>query len=228
MNRIMAVMACEVCAGVWVAHAGEIQGRVKIIEGLTKQRVSTPAYQSRGIFVAPGRSGSGVVDELSRVVVYLEVPLPAAVNPVTAELKQRNRRFEPEVVAVPVGSSVSFPNADPIFHNVFSLSKAKQLDLGHYPSGQSRTIRFDKPGVVELYCHLHPNMNAVVLVLPGAFYTRPGADGTFQVAGVPAGHYKIVAWHKSAGLLRRSIQVPENGVVHIDFEIPAVDADAVR
>jgi len=226
MKNVVAAIACFLCAGGWFAQAGEIQGRIEIIRGLTKKRVSLPSYQFRGASMST-KQPSGAVDELSHVAVYLEGRLSPG-RATTAELKQRSRRFEPNILVVPAGSTVSFPNGDPMFHNVFSLSKAKQFDLGYYPIGETRTIRFDKAGVVQVHCHLHPNMKATILVVPSAFYARSGADGTFKISDVPAGDYQIVAWHKSAGLLRKSIHVPENGLVETDFVIPAMQQQGDR
>jgi hypothetical protein len=138
-------------------------------------------------------------------------------------MTQRDRLFEPDILIVPIGSTISFPNADPIFHNVFSLSKAKEFDLGYYPSGQSRSLRFDKAGIAQVYCHLHPNMSAAIVVTPTAWYGQPAADGTLILSDVPAGDYTIVAWHKSAGFLSRRILMPETGSIDIELTLPLRD-----
>jgi hypothetical protein len=135
-------------------------------------------------------------------------------------LDQKNTRFEPEILVIPIGSTVSFPNSDPVFHNVFSLSKAKQFDLGYYPAGQSRTVKFERLGVVQVYCHLHPQMSAAVLVVPSAWHTKPLKDGAFSLSGIPAGTQTLVAWHKSAGFFRRKVELSENGSVEVELTIP--------
>ncbi|MBI1955158.1 MAG: hypothetical protein HYS38_02080 [Acidobacteria bacterium] len=209
--------------------AGEIQGRVSIIQGLTKERVVLPTYQVRGMSVPAKQEEKTSIDEISRVAVYLDVeataPAPEA-GKVT--LAQRNQRFEPELLIVPVGTTVSFPNSDPIFHNIFSLSKAKQFDLGYYPAGETRTVKFGKAGIVQIYCHIHPDMNAAIVVAPGRWYAQPGPDGTFVLRDVPAGTYPIVAWHKSAGFFQKKVQVPEGGSVEVSFEIPVLEKESVR
>ena len=154
------------------------------------------------------------------MVIYLEGPGLAAGRPVQATLEQKDQRFSPEVLAVPIGSTVSFPNLDPIFHNVFSLSKAKLFDLGYYPKGRTRSVTFDRAGVVQVYCHLHPNMSAAILVTPSAFYTRPGRDGSFTLSEALEGNHKVVVWHKSAGFFQRTIYVPEAGTVELSLQIP--------
>jgi plastocyanin len=160
------------------------------------------------------------VDELSRVVVYLEAPGLDPAPPVSATLTQRNRRFDPEFVVILVGSTVSFPNADPIFHNVFSLSKIKAFDLGYYPAGQTQVVRFDRTGVVQVYCHLHADMGAAILVLPTALWTRPLPDGSFSLPRVPAGSYELVVWHRSAGFFQRRVTVNRDETLAVDLEIP--------
>ena len=212
-----------------VSFAGEIQGRVTIIQGLTKKRVTLPNYQVRGMSVPAKQEGKTSIDEISRVAVYLDVEAMAPTQEASkVTLGQRNQRFEPELLIVPVGTTVSFPNLDPIFHNVFSLSKPKQFDLGYYPAGETRTVKFGKAGIVQVYCHIHPDMNAAIVVATGTWFAQPGPDGTFVLRDVPGGAYQIVAWHKSAGFFRKEIQVPESGSVAVSFEIPVLEKEGVR
>src|SRR5208282_5781525 len=143
--------------------------------------------------------------ERRHVVIYLDEAIPAA--PVTATLAQRNRQFVPDLVVVPAGSAVSFPNIDPIFHNVFSLSKPKSFDLGNYPKGETRIVSFNKPGIVYIDCHLHPNMAAAVVVTPNRWYARSDAAGQFALHDVPPGKYSVVAWHKTGGFVRKMVEV---------------------
>jgi plastocyanin len=220
-TTVLVWLGASLCA--FPAHAGEIHGMVQVIDGLTRKQVTLPAYQSRGL--AAPQPSAGPIDELTRVVVYLE-GLIGEVKPVAGEIRQRNRRFEPEILAVPRGSTVSFPNSDPIFHNVFSLSKLKSFDLGYYPAGSTRLVRFDQPGPVQVYCHLHSDMSALILVTPNGFYTQPSSDGGFKFVGLPAGSYTVVAWHKSAGFIRKNVEAPEDGSVGVVFEVPAVTSTA--
>lgn len=209
----------------WLLQAGEIHSHVTITPGLTKKRVTLPCYQFRGAPVKLAAQDSGSIDELSRVVIYLEGLDISPGKPVHLEMKQHNRQFEPNILMVPIGSTISFPNGDPIFHNVFSFSKAREFDLGYYPLGQSRTLRFDKPGIAQVYCHLHPNMSSAIVVVPSAWYGQPDADGDLVFSEVPAGSYKIVAWHKSTGFQGRRISVPESGSIDIEFAIPLPDKE---
>ena len=223
---VLLVFAVCGAATAAIAQTGraEITGHVVIAKVLTKKRVTMPSYQLRGAAVDPLKTETPdvdpVVDELSRVVIYLEAPGLDPGAPISATLTQKNRRFEPEFVVIPVGSTVSFPNADPIFHNVFSLSKVKEFDLGYYPAGQTQVVRFDRPGVVQVYCHLHADMAAAILVLPTTLWTRPLPDGSFSLPGMPAGSYELVVWHRSAGFFRRRVTVHENDRLAVDLEIP--------
>ncbi|MBI3934571.1 MAG: hypothetical protein HY316_07735 [Acidobacteria bacterium] len=144
--------------------------------------------------------------------------------PFAASLNQLKQRFEPGLVIIPVGSTVSFPNEDPIFHNVFSLSPARQFDLGYYPAGETRELKFDQAGIVQVYCHLHSDMNAAIVVVPTPWYTQPDEHASFSFSTVPAGSYTVVVWHKSAGFFRRKVQVSDQSPVALSFEIPIQEA----
>jgi plastocyanin len=208
-------------------QAEDLRGQLSITRVLTKQRVTLPAYQVRGVTPAThAEEANRVLSEWDRVVVYLEGDRAPEAAPVTAAVNQKGQKFDPEIVVVPAGSTVSFPNADPIFHNVFSLSKARQFDLGFYPAGQTRAVRFDKPGVVQVYCHLHPDMNAAILVVPNAWYARPDNRGAFSFSGIPPGTYQVVVWHKSAGLFRKRIQVAAGAGAKVEMEIPIQSSES--
>ncbi len=116
----------------------------------------------------------------------------------TAKIRQRLQRFIPELLPITAGQSVSFPNADPFFHNVFSLSPARKFDLGQYKEGETKTKSFPKTGVVELFCNIHPDMAATILVLPNRRFARTSADGGFTIEGVPAGTWTVYAYSRYA------------------------------
>jgi plastocyanin len=162
-------------------------------------------------------------------VVYLEGPVQGAppAAPQTEQIQQLNRRFVPDQVVVSAGSTVSFPNMDPIFHNIYSLSKPKSFDLGAYDKGETRTVTFPKPGIVEIYCHLHPNMEATVVVTPNRWYAQPDRNGQYRIPDVPPGQYTLVAWHKTAGFFRKTVVVAEGRDATVNFFIP-LDADPSR
>ncbi|HEY3742527.1 MAG TPA: carboxypeptidase regulatory-like domain-containing protein [Bryobacteraceae bacterium] len=206
-----------------VLHAGSVEGTIIIKRRLTKRNVTpTVAAYQRGPAVPLGIAEPDedpLSFERSRVVIYVEGAGPAGA-PATATLEQRDRRFAPEIVVIPAGSSVSFPNLDPIFHNVFSLSKTKSFDLGNYPKGQSRTVAFPEPGIVFVNCHLHPNMAAAIVVTPNKWSAQAGRDGRFVLKDLPPGKYEVVAWHKAAGYFRKKIVVGAGVTGDVDFLIP--------
>jgi hemoglobin len=114
-------------------------------------------------------------------------------------IEQRGKEFAPHVMAVPVGSTVSFPNYDPIYHNVFSLSKSKAFDLGLYKSGETREVKLDKPGIIRLGCNLHASMSAYVVVVDAPHYVIPDAEGKFAFNSLAPGKYKVQAWNERSG-----------------------------
>lgn len=220
------ILLCFLAAIVTGLHAQAITGAILIKTRLTKPNVtaSVSVYQ-RGTVVDLGKdiAQDPIAYERSRVVVYLEGGAPAAGNqaaPPVERVEQLNRRFVPDMVVIPAGSTVSFPNMDPIFHNIYSLSKPKSFDLGSYDKGQSRTVTFPKPGIVEIYCHLHPNMQATVVVTPNRWYAQPDQSGHYRLPDVPPGRYSVVAWHKTAGFFRKTVVVTSDRNSTADFFIP--------
>jgi hypothetical protein len=109
-------------------------------------------------------------------------------------LLQKNRMFTPHLLVIPVGSSVNFPNADPFFHNVFSLFEGKRFDLGLYEAGSSKSVTFSREGVSYIFCNIHPEMSAVVLALSTPVYAIADAADSFVIRDVPRGEYKLHIW----------------------------------
>ena len=219
-NRILSISLLVLVSGLSL-RAGDIEGTIIVQHTLTKKRVTaTVSPYERGVSIGLGsdQEHDPLSFERAHVVIYLEGEVAAGA--VVGELGQRDRRFSPDLVVVPLGSTVSFPNFDPIFHDVFSLSKAKSFDLGNYAQSQSRTVTFPKPGIVFVNCHLHANMSAVIVVTPNQWSTKADASGHFTLPNVPPGRYTIVAWHKTAGFFRKTIQVGENGHAYVEFAIP--------
>lgn len=208
--------------------AGEIQGHAIISKRLAKRTLSPVVYNLRGAIArAASTSERGSSSEFDQLAIVLEGGDQPQKAPETVTIDQRNIRFEPDLVIVPVGSTVQFPNSDPIFHNIFSLSKTQPFDLGFYPQHQSRTVKFTHSGIVQVYCHIHANMYAAIVVTSSPWYAKPAADGSFAWGDVPAGHYRLVAWHKVAGFFRTEIDVPGNGKVETTIRIP-IDVESER
>jgi plastocyanin len=127
--------------------------------------------------------------------------------PLTVTMATRGKMLIPHVLAIPVGSTVNFPNEDPISHNLFSLSSPNQFDLGLYRAGAGKSHTFTSPGVVNVYCNVHPNMSSVIHVLNSPYYTFADANGNFSFADVPAGRYEVVAWNEMGGSSRTPVEV---------------------
>jgi plastocyanin len=209
-------------------QAGDVHGVALVTKRLSKKALSPIVYNLRGTAAPILARDAEPVNEFDRMVVILEAekdgPKLSPKPPVTETLDQKGARFDPDLVIVPVGSTVEFPNSDPIFHNVFSLSKAQPFDLGYYPQGQRRTVKFNNPGVVQVYCHIHANMYAAIVVTASPWFQKPSPDGSFSFSDVPAGRYRLTAWHKIAGPHKVNVQVPETGSVDVTIRVP-VDAE---
>lgn len=205
--------------------ARNIEGVVVVKKKLTKRRVTAavPLYE-RGTAVGldPDTEADPLALERSRVAVYLEGKIPSGSVPAepVATIEQINRRFSPETLVVTAGSKVSFPNHDPVFHNIFSLSSPKTFDLGNYPKGDTRVVTFSEPGVVYVNCHLHPNMSAAIVVTPNRWNTKADREGHFALKDVPPGKYRVVAWHRTAGFFRQEVEVVADRDDKIEFLIP--------
>lgn len=122
-------------------------------------------------------------------------------RPMTSEIVQKGKQFVPSVLVVPVGSTVSFPNMDAIYHNVFAEYQAKKFDLGMYPKGQTRTVTFDKPGLVSVLCNVHSNMSAFIMVVNSTAYAVTDRQGKFVIRNVDGAGQTIRAWHPSGAKL---------------------------
>jgi plastocyanin len=133
--------------------------------------------------------------DLGSAVLYLEGHGPAA-PPATFDITINEKVYRPRVVVAPVGSTVRFPNTDPFNHNVFSGSEPNQFDLGLYGRGQTKSFTFSQPGLVRVYCNVHPKMVAYVVLTANRFATQPTADGSFAIDDVPPGRYTLHVWHE--------------------------------
>jgi len=149
---------------------------------------------SRNPNVAKRQDYSGIVVWLQPVSNVVPVRLPAH----HARMVQKNKTFTPHVLAIPVGTVVDFPNFDPIFHNAFSNYNGQIFDIGLYPPGTSRSVRFARPGIVRVFCNIHADMSAVIAVLNTPWFAVTGSDGNFVLPDVPAGDYSLHLFHERA------------------------------
>jgi plastocyanin len=179
------------------AAAGTVQGRLAIVE-------------------KDGKAASDVAD----AVVWVEGP-KVGPRPSSATITMKGKAFVPRVVVVPVGGEVEFPNLDPVFHNVFSVSGENRFDLDLYKKPKSRTWTFRHPGLVRVYCNIHPQMSAFVLVRDSPFWARAGADGRFAIEGVPAGSWTVKAWHERGGEASSPVTVGEEQGAEVSLSLDA-------
>lgn len=196
---------------------GRVVGRVRLVAAATSRRLAT-TYNFRTL-----TPQGDAPKELQNVVVFLQGMPSVQVTPHHYQLRQDGELFLPHVLPIPRGSSVDFTNGDPFYHNVFSLSRAGTFDLGRFPRGQSRSREFSKPGLVKVFCHLHSDMSAVIMVLDHPWFTTPEADGAFVITDVPPGRHTVAAWHERVGEARTTVVVPSGGDATVEFVLPVVE-----
>jgi plastocyanin len=161
---------------------------------------------------------SGAPANLSNFVIWVDdIDGRFAAPSEPAVMDQKDLRFVPHVLAIQAGTAVVFPNTDPVSHNVFSISEVKRFNLGLYGRGTVRRVTFDKPGVVELLCNVHLEMGAYIVIVKNGYFARTSSDGTYRIAGVPAGQHRVRSWHERLPFQEQGVAVPENGSVTLDF-----------
>ena len=165
--------------------------------------------------VLPGATVSGKIvllrdgqelPDASNTVVWIE-GAHGARKAASGTMKSADKRFQPRVVVVPVRSAVEFPNADPIYHNVFSVSGANRFDLGLYRSGASKSRNFEEPGLVRVYCNIHPQMVGFVMVVDSDFAAVTAPDGAFRLDDVPPGTWTLKVWHEEGAEASQPVTV---------------------
>lgn len=197
---VVIAIALGVAGPAWADDTGRITGKVKL----------------------PSKT------DVTNVYVYLKgTKLPRTVPKEAKAVRQKNKQFGPRVMAVVRGTTVDFPNEDRIMHNVYSRSPSNTFDLGHYKKGTSKSVTFNKGGVVDIYCNIHPDMAATVLVVENDFLAPIAADGTFELKNVPPGTYEVVAWMPSSAPATKSIEVKTGAatVVALELSAPAPATD---
>jgi plastocyanin len=219
MHRLkFAMMMLWAVAGAWLAP--NARGGA---------RTGEAGVRGQAVITAPGNGA--IEKDASSVVVWL-VPMES-VQPVRVtsqrphyRLVQRNKRFEPGLLVVPVGSDVDFPNADPWFHNVFSLYRGKRFDLGLYQAGAQRSVRFDRIGPSYLFCNIHPEMTGVVLAVDSELFAITDKSGHYSIAGVTPGKYILKVWYENATpeslqALQRQVTIESANEILPSFSVKA-------
>jgi plastocyanin len=198
------------------ARNGAIAGRVEL------RRAASPAERRPTVADLGTPAAALDISDRLKSVVYLDSAPRGAFEQVEtprAVMDQRGERFVPHVLAITTGTIVDFPNSDRIYHNVFSLSKTRQFDLGRYAVGHSKPVRFDRAGVVRVFCDIHSHMNAFILVFSHPFYSLTDNDGRYRIDNVPPGSYNVIAWNEGVSSEARPVIVPDGGVGELDFTL---------
>lgn len=193
--------------------AGAIRGQVVVPQ--------TPVAASRPAVGDLGGAKADPVDR-RRSVVYLDSgPLKAfeELKPGRVKMDQRGQQFAPRVLAITVGTTVDFPNSDTTFHNAFSLAPARPFDLGRYRPGRTRSVRFDRPGIVPVSCDIHSHMSAYILVFNHPFFAVTEDDGRYAIPGVPSGTYTLAVWSEIGRPATRKVTVADGDSVEVNFNV---------
>jgi plastocyanin len=230
-----------VCAGALVLHGagfgfgvpGGAGGRLSAANGAIRGRVELPASAVRserrpavtqigGSSSHPTARREDIIDQRISVVYLERAPRGAFGEPDERHVRmdQRDERFVPHVLAIPVGSTVDFPNNDRTYHNVFSLSDVRTFDLGRYAAGHSKAVRFDRPGIVRVFCDIHSHMSAFIFVFAHRYFAITDAEGRYRMDSVPPGTYTVSVWNETTSVESRQITVPDGGEVELDFAPP--------
>lgn len=197
------------------ARNGTISGRVEL------RRAQVPTVRRPGV-ADLGTPAVQPSAERQMSVVYLETAPRGAFDqnePARVVMDQRNETFVPHVLAITTGTTVDFPNSDRIYHNVFSLSKTRQFDLGRYAVGRSKSVRFDRSGIVRVFCDIHSHMSAFILVFSHPFFSVTDPAGRYRIENVPPGSYTLVAWNEGVTAESRTITVTDGGSTEVDFTL---------
>ena len=192
MKRLpLLILALFFCAG--ALQAASVGGRISF---LTK-RGQRPVVNETLVWLEPASND-------------IKVPRrPVA----TFQMMTRGKMLMPHVLAIPAGSTVTFPNDDPISHNLFSLSPGNSFDLGLYRRGAGKSQTFTESGVVIVYCNVHPTMSAVIHVMETPWYTFADENGNYAFSDIPAGKFRLVAWNEQSGTTQSPVEVNHSGLV---------------
>jgi plastocyanin len=213
MGTVRAIVAaCALALVPWLGSGAAPASAGGTITGRVELATPPPDASARPNVSALGMPEAHGPTDRRRSVVYLD-PAPRAAFDVRVEprarMDQRNESFVPHVLAIVAGTTVDFPNNDATYHNVFSLSKARTFDLGRYAVGRSKSVRFDTPGIVRVFCDIHSHMSAFILVFSHRYFAITDDEGRYRIGDVPPGTYTVVAWNEVSEPESRRVTVNE-------------------
>jgi plastocyanin len=187
-RAVLTLLALVLCTG--AAYAGNITGKIQ--------------------WKRPnGASQPGPTKD--KIVVWLETEQETQPPAIPLTIEQKNLQFLPDFVIAVKGQKIDMPNDDDVAHNVYSYSQNSKFNLGLYPKGESRSLTFDRPGVVEIFCSIHRYMHVRVFVVPTPYFAVAGSAGTFTIANVPAGNYTLKVWTDRARMFSTQVSIPKTG-----------------
>jgi plastocyanin len=207
-------------------NLGHLRGRVELRQ-LVRDDSRILGKEISAIYQKSVTLTPAAYEPLSFVVYLDDAPAPpagkrdfAASGRPRLVMDQKELTFVPHVLPILAGATVEFPNNDPVYHNVFSFSKTKTFDLGRYPAGHSKTVTFTKPGLVKVYCDMHSQMNAFILVLANPYFTLSDEEGNYLIRDIPAGAYNVKAWFARLPEKTASVIIRPGETATLNFVFP--------
>lgn len=176
------------------ANAGTVSGRIRLAN-------------------VPAAGGGAGIHDKEAVVIWLEGQEEPKPPETSIKISQKNLHFSPDFVVAVKGQKVDMPNDDDVAHNVYSFTGMNQFNLGIYAKGESRTVTFEKTGIVDVFCSIHHQMHARVFVVPTRYFANILPGQAFNISEVPAGKYVLKVWHERSRMLEKTIVVPKTGVI---------------
>lgn len=200
---------------------GTLSGQVSV--QAQRQQQSGTMQSRRGIYQragAPHIDATGsAYDRLA--VVFLEGVHVPAIQPMKPDpvMDQKDMTFLPHILPITVGTQVQFPNSDKVYHNAFSLSKAKSFDLGRYVTGKSKSVLFDTPGIVQVFCEIHSSMSAVIHVFDHPYFQLIESKGSYRFENIPPGTYTVTVWHEFLPQQSKTVTITDTSRQEVNFEL---------